>query len=237
MINIPIQNNTKPPLDLFGGGLNATQSQPVQQPIQQPVQPTQRPQGNGVILAKGQKVSLSKMNPNLSILEVGLGWDLGPNGQGYDLDVEAFLLGQDGRVIGDDWFVFYNQPMSPDGSVKVGADSRNGAGVGDDETVTVDLNRLNQNVAKIMFVVTISEAKEKGYNFSNVSNAYVRILDKISNNELVKFNLTDYYSNVSSMMVGELYKHNGEWKFSPIGDGTSDDLEGLCIRYGVNVAG
>lgn len=208
-----------------------------QQPVQQPMQPRQRPSGTGVILKKGQKTSLSKLNPNLDLIEIGLGWDLAPGGQSYDLDVEAFLLGQTDKVVGDDWFVFYNQPTSPDGSVRLLGDSTNGAGVGDDEIIQVRLSQVNASVSKILFIVTINEAKERGYNFSNVQNAYVRIVDKSTNNELVRFNLTDYYNTVCSMMVGEVYKHNNEWKFAPIGDGTADDLEGLCIRYGVSVAG
>lgn len=196
-----------------------------------------RPSGGGVILKKGQKVDLGKMSSNLDLVDVGLGWDLAPGGQAYDLDVEAFLLGANGKVIGDDWFVFYNQPMSPDGAVKCNGDSKDGAGVGDDEVITVRLSQLNPQVQKIIFVVTINEAKERGYNFSNVANAYVRLVDKGTNKELVRFNLTEYYSNVCSMMVGELYKHNGTYKFNPIGDGTGDDLMGLCLRYGVNVSG
>lgn len=222
------------------GGQQINQQQPGfgGQPMQSvPQQPKQRPAGGGVIIKKGQKTSLSQMNPGLDLIEVGLGWDLGPNGQSYDLDVEAFILGQNGRVIGDDWFVFYNQPSSPDGSVRLLSDSTTGAGVGDDEIIQVRLSQVNNQVQKIAFIVTINEAKENGYNFSNVANAYVRIVDKQTNKELVKFQLTEYYNNVCSMVVGELYKHNNEWKFSPIGDGTADDLTGLCVRYGVNIAG
>ena len=253
----PMQNSYQQPAQNQGFGQPAPAqggfSQPTQvlqpmqnsyqQPAPQPMQsapaapaPTQRPSG-GVILKKGQKTSLTKMNPNLDLIEVGLGWDLAPGGAAYDLDVEAFLLGADGRVIGDDWFVFYNQPASPDGAVRLLGDSRTGEGAGDDEVIQVKLSQLNPGVAKIVFIVTINEAKERGYNFSNVTNAYVRIVDKQTNRELVKFNLTDYYNTVCSMMVGEVYKHNGEYRFNPIGDGTGDDLMGLCMRYGVNVAG
>lgn len=223
---------------------NSFAQQPMQQPMQQnfnqtPVQPQvrQRPAGGGVIIKKGQKTSLSALNPNLNIIEVGLGWDLGPGGQAYDLDVEAFLLNEQNKVIGDDWFVFYNQPISPDGSVQLLEDSTNGAGDGDDEIIQVRLKQVNPGVNKILFIVTINEAKEHGYNFSNVQNAYVRIVDKSTNKEMVRFNLTDYYNTVCSMMVGEVYLKNGEWRFNPIGNGTGDDLIGLCARYGVNVAG
>jgi len=208
-----------------------------QQSFAQPQPQNNASSGGGVILKKGQKVDLAKLSASLDLVDVGLGWDLGPNGQAYDLDVEAFMLGENGRVLGDDWFVFYGSMVSPDGSVKTNGDNKTGAGAGDDEVVTVKLSQVNPQVQKIIFVVTINEAKEHGYNFSNVSNAYVRLIDKISSRELARFNLTDYYANVCSMMVGELYRHNGQWKFNPIGDGTADDLYGLCTRYGVNVAG
>ena len=198
----------------------------------------QQQRGGGVIVKKGQKMALSAPNNGrLDLIEVGLGWDLGPNGQGYDLDVEAFLLGANGKVLGDEWFVFYNQTVSPDGAVVCGADNTSGAGMGDDETIQVQLSRVHPNVAKIVFIVTINEALERGYNFSNVSNAYVRIVDKITNQELIRFQLTEYYANVCSMVVGELYRHNGQWKFNAVGNGTAQDLTGLCISYGVNVIG
>lgn len=192
---------------------------------------------NGVILSKGQKVSLTKLGGNLTEICVGLGWDLGPNGLGYDLDTEAFILGSNGRVIGDDWFVFYNQPASPDGSVVHSGDNKTGDGNGDDEVITINLTRLNSSVDKIVFVVTINEALQRGYNFSNIANAYVRVYDKITGRELVRFNLTDYYKEVTSMVVGELYKKSGEWRFNPVGNGVAKDLFGLCEMYGVNVAG
>ena len=215
--------------------------QPVQQPsyqqanYQQPAQPVQRPTGNGVILKKGQKTSLSKMNPNLSEVDVCLGWDI--LNQACDLDASAFMLGANNRVVGDDWFVFYGQPASPDGSIVHYGDSRDGAGAGDDEVISIKLNQVNPQVQKIVFVVTINEALTNGLNFSMVANAYVRVVDKSTQKELVKFNLTEYYSNVTSMVVGEIYKHNGEWRLNPVGDGVARDLAGLCEMYGVNVAG
>lgn len=209
---------------------NNNWSQPAQQAA-----PVQRPAGGGVVLKKGQKTSLTKMNPNLTEVDVCLGWSI--LNQACDLDTSAFMLGANGRVIGDDWFVFYGQPASPDGSIVHKGDSRDGAGAGDDEIITVKLNQVNQQVQKIVFVVTINEALERGLNFSMVKDAYVRIVDKSNGRELCKFNLTDYYASVTSMVVGELYRHNGEWKLSPVGDGVAKDLAGLCGMYGVNVAG
>ena len=205
------------------------------QPMQnaQPVTPRQRPSGNGVHLKKGQKTSLSQINPNLSEIQVCLGWDI--LNQACDLDASAFMLGANGKVVGDDWFVFYGQPTSPDGSITHSGDS-NGAGVGDDEIITINLNRLNPQVQKIAFVVTINEALERNLNFSMVANAYVRVVDKSTGNELVKFMLTDYFSNVTSMVVGEVYNKGGQWRFNPVGNGFAEDLAGLCGVYGVNVA-
>lgn len=226
----PVQQNYGQPQ-----GFNQQQSFN-QQPVMTQVK--QRPQGNGVVLKKGQKVALNPANGGvLDAIEVGLGWDLGPNGQSYDLDVEAFMLGSNGKVLGDDWFVFYNQPLSPDGAVKCGADNQTGNGIGDDETINIRLSQVNAQVTKIVFIVTINEALVYGYNFSNVTNAYVRIVDKPSGQELIKFQLTDYYKEVCSMVVGELYRHNGTWKFNAVGNGTAQDLEGLCISYGVNIVG
>lgn len=209
------------------------------QPVQS-AQPTfsnaPRPQGGGVVLAKGQKVSLSKMNGSLDLIEVGLGWDVPINSSiPYDLDAEAFMLGANGKVLSDDWFIFYNQPMSPDGSCKHMGDNRDGSGVGDDEVIQLQLSRVNPQVAKIAFVVTINEALERGHNFGGVQNAYVRVVDKSTNKELIKFNLTDFYKEVTSMTVGELYLKNGEWRFNAVGQGLKTDLAGLCGFYGVNI--
>jgi len=220
---------------------NFAPQQPMQQPNmgqqmqnfnQQPT-PKQRPQGNGVHLKKGQKVALGAPGQVLQQIQVCLGWDV-TDGR-CDLDASAFMLGSDNKVIGDDWFVFYGQINSPDGSVIHSGDSL-GDAVGDDEIITVNLPQVNPQVQKITFVVTINEALEQGLNFSMVQNAYVRVVDKITGQELNKFILTDYYSNVTSMVVGEIYKHNGAWKFNAVGDGVAKDLAGLCAMYGVNVA-
>ncbi len=221
---------------------------PAPQPTPQPqyTAPTPQPQytapqntassGGGVILKKGQKTSLSKISPNLNNIRVGLGWDVGMN-TSYDLDSEVFLLGANEKVIGDDWFVFYGQLTSPDGAVIHHGDNSTGLGDGDDEVIDINLSQLNPQVAKLVFVVTINEAKENGYNFGQIQNAYIRVTDNATGKELVKFSLSEYYKEVVSMVVGELYLKGGEWRFNPVGMGTGDDLEGLCIRYGVNVAG
>lgn len=173
---------------------------------------------------KGQKVTLQFNGP---MLYARLGWDVA--GPEVDIDVSAFLLGNNGKVLGDDWFVFYGQEHSPDGAVTFS----NVSGA-DLEMVSVNTQRLQNDVAKIVFVLTINEALENHLNFSMVSDAYVRIMDA-QKNEVVSFLMDEYYENVTSMMIGELYRYNGAWKFSAIGNGTKDDLAGLCARYGVSI--
>lgn len=190
---------------------------PVDKPIPQLLHPVQ----------KGQKVGIGTGAP-LTSLKACFGWNVN-NGQ-CDVDVSAFLLGADGKVLGDDWFVFYGQTDSPDASVVFKED--NGA---DRELVNIDLTRLNSNVQKIVFVLTINEAFEKNLNFSMVKDAYVRILNGSDSQELVSFKMTDYYANVISMMIGEVYLHNGAWKFNAVGNGVAKDLAGLCELYGVQV--
>ena len=215
----------------YNQNYNSGYTQPT--PTQNNYTHTQRPKATGVVLKKGQKQSLSTLSPNLTRLRVGLGWDaIG----GYDLDAEVFMLGSNEKVLGDSWFVFYGQTTSPDGAIVHHGDNINGSAMGDDEIIDIQLDRLNPNVKKLVFVVTINEAKRYGYNFSKVSNAYIRVLDQASNRELIRFNLSEYYANVTSMVVGEVYLYRGEWKFNPVGDGTADDLYGLCYRYGVDVA-
>ncbi len=230
MFNIP--NNIKPSLSL------GSSPEPIQ--TQTPSQNNynhapQQPQAQkGVRLVKGQKISLTSISPGLDLIDVCLGWDVGTN-TNYDLDSSAFMLGSNDRVLDDDYFVFYGQRSSPDNSILHSGDNKTGQGDGDDEIIHITLSKVNPSVSKIVFVVTINEAKQNNYNFGQVKNAFIRVVNRANNAELVRFELTEYYSNVTSMVVGALYKHSNEWKFNPIGDGTSDDLEGLCIRYGVNI--
>ncbi len=199
----------------------APMQQPVAAPVSKPVPQLLKP------VQKGQKAAIQSATP-LTSLKACFGWNV--NNAQCDVDVSAFLLGADGKVLGDDWFVFYGQTNSPDSSVIFKED--NGA---DRELVTIDLTRLNPNVKKIVFVLTINEAFDKNLNFSMVRDAYVRIMNGTDSQELVSFKMTDYYSNVISMMIGEVYQHNGAWKFNAVGNGVAKDLAGLCELYGVQV--
>lgn len=226
---------------------NPYSQQPVQpqQPVmqqQQPVmqQPTssgviikkQRPAATGVILKKGSRFSMQDNGVPLTNVRIGLGWDAAP---GYDLDASVYMLGQNDKVPNDNWFVYYGQQASPDGSVYHHGDSK-GESIGDDEIIDINLTKVNPAIQKLAFVVTINEAIELGQTFSGVENAYIRVVDNNTNKEICRFNLTDNYAKVTSVTIGELYRYNNEWKLKTIGNGLNTDLAGLCAFYGVNVA-
>lgn len=175
---------------------------------------------------KGQKVSLFS-NENSPFIDILLGWNV--KNPKCDVDVSAFLLGDNGKVLGDSWFVFYGQTTSPDNSVTFNICNNT-----DREKIHIDLTKLNNSVKKIVFVLTINDALINNLNFGMLEDAYIRIIDN-NGKELVSFLMSDYYSNVISMMIGEVYIHNGTWKFSAIGNGVARDLEGLCNLYGVEV--
>lgn len=179
-------------------------------------------------LQKGQKALLFPAGP-VRPVDVCLGWN--STDARCDVDVSAFLLGESGKVPGDDWFVFYGQTKSPDGSTVFEVD-----GVTDREVIRIDPAGMDARVKKVVFVLTINEAVERRLNFGMLKDAYIRILDHGDQKELVSFAMTDYYTNVISMMIGELYLHNGNWKFHGIGNGAAKDLVGLCGLYGVQVS-
>ena len=190
-----------------------------------------------ISLAKGQKTDLTKGRQGLSKLMVGLGWDVNKyDGQAaFDLDAAAFLLGANGKVQSDSDFVFYNNPKHSSNSVQHMGDNRTGAGEGDDEIIRIDLAKVPANVEKIDFTVTIHEAEERRQNFGQVSNAFIRIVDDITDEELIRYDLTEDFSVETALVVGELYRHSGEWKFSAIGSGFKGGLRALCLNFGVNV--
>ena len=175
---------------------------------------------------KGQKVALFS-NTTSPYIDILLGWNV--KNPKCDVDVSAFLLSDNGKVLGDSWFVFYGQTTSPDNSVTFNVCNNT-----DREKIHIDLTKLNNSVKKIVFVLTINDALINNLNFGMLEDAYIRIIDN-NGKELVSFLMSDYYSNVISMMIGEIYIHNGTWKFSAIGNGVARDLEGLCNLYGVEV--
>ncbi len=177
-------------------------------------------------VSKGQKVPL---NLSSKKIKVNFGWNV--KNPACDVDVSAFLLAGSGKVVGDDYFVFYGQESSPEKSVLF----KNVETANVLEVFDIDTAVLNPAVAKIVFVMTINDALENSLNFSMLKDAYIQIVDPINNTESASFLVEEYYNNINSMMMGEIYLHNGAWKFNAIGNGVNKDLAGLCEFYGVAV--
>jgi tellurium resistance protein TerD len=190
-----------------------------------------------ISLKKGQKVDLTKTNPGLNNVIVGLGWDTNKydGGAAFDLDAAAFLVGANGKVSSDNDFIFYNNPKDSAGSVSHLGDNKTGEGEGDDEQIKIELSKVPASVDKINFTVTIHEAMERSQNFGQVSNAFIRILNETSNEELIRYDLSEDYSVETAVVVAELYRNNGEWKFSAVGSGFEGGLNALCKNFGINV--
>lgn len=190
-----------------------------------------------VTLSKGGNVSLAKVDPSLKNVKIGLGWDTrSTDGQDFDLDASAFLLTDAGRVRGDHDFIFYNNLKSADGSVTHTGDNRTGEGDGDDESLIVELDRVPQDVTKIVFVVTIHDAATRRQSFGQVANAFIRLVNNDSNVEAARYDLSEDASTETAMLFGELYRHAGEWKFRAVGQGYAGGLASVCAQYGINAS-
>ena len=190
-----------------------------------------------VNLSKGQKVSLTKDNPGLTNVVVGIGWDVNAfdTGGDFDLDASAFLLGENGKITNPGDFVFYGNKTHASGSVQHMGDNLTGAGDGDDEQIRIDLSKVPADIAKIAFTVTIYEAEARRQNFGQVSNSYIRIYNEANGEELLRYDLGEDFSIETAAIFGELYRNNGEWKFNAIGSGYQGGLAAICNSYGVDV--
>jgi tellurium resistance protein TerD len=189
-----------------------------------------------VSLVKGANVSLDKAVPGLKSIMIGLGWDArATDGAGFDLDASAFLLSENDKIKQPKDFIFYNNLASGDGSVEHTGDNRTGEGEGDDESIKVNLAAVPEYVRKIAVVVTIHEADVRRQNFGMVSNAFMRIINTENNQEIARFDLTEDMSTETAMIFGEVYRHNGEWKFKAVGQGYSGGLGAMATNYGVSV--
>lgn len=187
-------------------------------------------------LSKGQKVNLTKDNPGLKNIMVGLGWDVNAfdSGADFDLDASAFLCGANGKCPTEKEFIFYSNLEHESGAVKHMGDNRTGEGEGDDEQIEVDLSKVPASIEKIAFTATIYDAESRCQNFGQVSNAYIRIVDESTNQEIIRYDLGEDFSIETAVVVGELYKNNGEWKFNAIGSGFQGGLAALCAHYGID---
>ena len=193
-----------------------------------------------ISLRKGQKVDLTKGNPSLTKILVGLGWKENKydGGFDFDLDAAAFLLGANGKVHSDDDFVFYNNLKHVSGAVEHMGDELTGGGdddEGDQEQIKIDLAKVPAEVDKIDFTVTIYEADERKQTFGQVTDAYIRVVDDATGKELIRYDLGEDFSVETAVVVGEIYRNKGEWKFNAIGSGWSGGLAALGRNFGVNV--
>ena len=188
-------------------------------------------QSAGILnLNKNDILDLTKKNPGLKKVRLGAGWDIANNGLDYDLDIAAFLLDANNKFNTVSNVIFFNNKVGQ--GISLAGDNRTGAGAGDDETINIELDKIDSNIAKIVFVVTIHEAMAKRQTFGMINNSYVRLVDLDQNGkELCRFNLKENGSTVTSVIFSELYKQNGEWQFKAIGEGKIADLNGILGIY------
>ena len=204
-----------------------------------------------VSLQKGQKVNLSKDNAGLAKVIVGLGWDeakpSGGSGGGFfatlfgggaaashqaiDCDASAIML-KNGKFVDRTDLVYFGNLKHKSGTVNHMGDNLTGEGEGDDEQIVIDLSRVPAEYDKIVIVVNIYQAVQRKQHFGMIENAFIRLVDARNNKEMCKYNLTENYSGMTAMIFGEIYRHNGEWKFNAMGNGTTDPGIGeLCRRF------
>lgn len=190
-----------------------------------------------ISLVKGQKIDLTKGNPSLKKVIIGLGWDTNKylGGHDFDLDASIFLVGSNGKTNYDEDFIFYNNLKSRNGAVIHTGDNRTGVGDGDDEQILLEFAKMPADVDKMAITVTIHEALERGQNFGQVSNAYVRVINEDTKEEVLRYDLAEDFSIETALVVCEIYRHGGEWKFSAVGSGFQGGLAALCNHYGLDV--
>ena len=190
-----------------------------------------------ISLQKGQKVSITKGNPGLTNVVVGLGWDVNKfdTGGAFDLDTAAFLLTDSGRVSTQDDFIFFGNLKHPTGCVQHLGDNLTGAGDGDDEQIKINLSLVPSSITKIALTVTIYDAEVRSQNFGQVNNAFIRIYNEVTGEEILRYDLGEDFSIETAAVFGELYKYGDEWKFNAIGSGYQGGLAALCNNYGIEV--
>ncbi len=188
-----------------------------------------------ISLQKGQRVSLKKVAPSLSAGFIGLGWDTNvtDTGNDFDLDASVFLLGANDKLVSDKHFIFYNNLVSPDSdqSIKLLGDNRTGEGEGDDEGVIVDLRKVPADVSKVVISVTIYEADKRKQNFGQVTNAYIRLVDVQTKEEILRYDLSEDFSIETAVVMAELYNKDDEWRINAVGSGFEGGLQTLLDTY------
>lgn len=189
-----------------------------------------------VSLTKGQRIDLTKGRPSLKKVIIGLGWDVNQyDGEAdFDLDASVFMTKKNGKVGSDDDFIFYGNTQHNTKSVIHTGDNRTGDGDGDDETIKVKLDAIPDDYTTLSVAVTIYDAENRLQNFGMVNNSYVRLIDDETGEELLRYDLSEDFSTETAIIVAEIYKKNGEWKFKAVGSGYNGGLASLCRRYGID---
>lgn len=184
-------------------------------------------------LSKGGRINLSKEAPNLKEAGIGLGWDVNATdtGAAFDLDASIFMLGSNGKIPSEKYFVFYNNLISPDGSLKHLGDNRTGQGEGDDEVIQINLGKVDSTIQEIVFIVTIHEAETRKQNFGQVRNSFIRIYDQLTGKEITKYELEEDFSRETAIEFGRLYKKDGDWRFQAVGQGYNSGLQSFVDKY------
>ena len=186
-------------------------------------------------LSKGTPINLSKEAPGLKNLTIGLGWDLSIAGGGYDLDASVMLTDENDKNLGDDSLIFYNNKVSADGAVTHTGDNRTGEGDGDDETIIVNLDKVDPRVHRLHILASIHEGEISGKNFGLVRNAYVRIVNDDTNEEIARYDLSEDSATAPSVLFAQVYRHNGEWRFKAVEEPFSGGLPHILTSYGFTV--
>lgn len=190
-----------------------------------------------ISLQKGGNLSLSKTDPSLREVLVGLGWEArSTTGADFDLDASLFMVQENGKVRGDHDFIFYNQLTSTCGAVEHTGDNKTGAGAGDDEALKIRLADVPAEIKRLVIAVTIHDAEARRQSFGMVQDAFVRVVNIDNDAEIVRFDLSEDYSTETAMIFAEIYRHNGEWKFRAVGQGYAGGLAALAIEHGVDIA-
>lgn len=189
-----------------------------------------------VSLSKGQRVDLTKSRPSLKNILVGLGWDINHyDGESdFDLDASVFITKKNGKVGSDCDFIYYGNLVHKSNSVVHTGDNRTGEGDGDDEVIKIKLDKIPDDYEKLVVTVTIYDAENRLQNFGMIGNAYIRVIDDENGEELLRFDLSEDYSTETALVVAEIYKHNGDWKFKAVGSGYNGGLKALCDQYGID---
>jgi len=191
---------------------------------------------SSLTLTKGNNLSLTKADPGLERALIGLGWDpRTTSGEPFDLDASALLVGADGKVRSQDDFIFYNQLQAKDGSVVHLGDNRSGVGDGDDEQILIDLSLIAADVDRVVIVVSIDQADARGQNFGQIRGAYCRVLNQDTDQEVVRYDLSEDAAPETSMIFAEIYRNRAEWKFRAVGQGYATGLRGIATDFGISL--